>query len=281
MGLRKQLFRGSVLQVLYIYSGFKINCKMIKYCNPCILLFICCAFSFIAKAQIVNIERARMQSDTTGWMGNAGASLALTKNVQQVFTTDVDAHLQYKSKKSLYLLLGSYGFLKGAGTKLIDNTFFHLRYNYKINRTLRWEAFTQLQQNIITAIKSRFLIGMGPRFKLLSTKIIKLYAASLLMYEQEKENTAPNIVHNDIRSSSYVSFTITPNKQLEIISTSFFQPLLNNWNDYRILNQASVRVKAGKKLGIRINWNYLNDSYPVNGIPSVNYTLSTGIDYDF
>ena len=222
-----------------------------------------------------------MQSDTTGWMGNARASLALTGNVQQVFNTDLDVYLQYKSKKRLYLLLGNYGFLKGAGTKLIDNTFFHLRYNYKINRILRWEVFTQLQQNIITAIKSRYLIGTGPRFKVLATKVFKLYAASLLMYEQEKENTAANIVHNDIRSSSYISFTITPNKQLEIISTSFFQPLLNNWNDYPILNQVSVRVKAGKRSGLKINWNYLNDSYPVQGIPSINYTLSTGIDYDF
>ena len=67
---------------------------------------------------------------------------------------------------------------------------------------------------------------------------------------------------------------------MEIVSTTFFQPLLNNWNDYRFLNQASVRLKAGKKLGININWNYLNDSYPVPGIPSVSYTLSTGIDYD-
>jgi hypothetical protein len=229
----------------------------------------------------VNIERARMQSDTTGWLGNAGASVALTKNVQQVFATDFDAHIQYKSVKSLYLLLGNYGFLKGAGSKLIDNTFFHFRYNYKINKLLRWEAFTQVQQNVITNIRSRFLLGTGPRFKLLSTKLIKLYAASLIMYEREKENTGANFIHNDIRSSSYVSFTVTPNKQMEIISTSFFQPLFNNWSDFRILNQVSLRVKAGKRLGLKVNWNYLNDSNPVPGIPSVNYSLSTGLDYEF
>ena len=173
-----------------------------------------------------------------------------------------------------------YGFLKGAGTRLIDNTFLHFRYNYKLNRIVRWEAFTQVQQNVVTGISSRFLIGTGPRFKILSTKLIRLYAASLLMYEREEE-TNNNIIHNYIRSSSYVSFTITPNKQLEIISTSFFQPLPDNWNDYRLLNQVSIRVKAGKKLGVKLNWNYLNDSRPVAGIPSVNYNLSTGIDYEF
>ncbi len=253
---------------------------MITHWKMVFLLFFCCCICITARAQIVNIESARMQSDTIGWKGNAGASVSLSKNVQQVFSTELDAHIQYKSTKSLYLLLGSYGFLKGAGTKLIDNTFLHLRYNYKLSRIIRWEAFTQVQQNVISYIKSRFLIGTGPRFKLLSTKIIRLYAASLLMYEREEETNSNNIHHN-ARSSSYVSFTITPNKQLEIISTSFFQPLLTNWNDYRILNQVSVSVKAGKKLAMRVNWNYLNDSNPVPGIPSVNYALGAGANYEF
>jgi len=248
--------------------------------KPVTLLALCFLLHLAARSQIVNIESARMQSDTTGWMGNAGASFDLTKNTEQVFSANADAHVQYKSKKSLYLLLGSYGFLKAAGTSLIDNTFLHLRYNYKINTLVRWEAFTQVQKNVITGISSRFLIGTGPRFKLLSTKLIKLYAASLLMYEREDE-TVSNTIQNNIRNSSYVSFTITPNKQVEIISTSFFQPLINNWNDYRILNQVSIRVKAAKKLALALKWNYLNDSKPVAGVPSVNYSLSTGINYEF
>lgn len=266
---------------MYIYVHLNCNClKMTRTNKAAILLFSFCLMVLTANAQIVNIERARMQSDTTGWMGNAGAAISLTKNVRQVFSTDLDAHVQYKSKKSLYLLLGSYGFLKGAGSKLIDNTFLHFRYNYKLNKLIRWEAFTQVQQNVITGIRSRFLLGTGPRFKILSVKLIKLYAATLLMYEREEELPA-KLIHNNLRSSSYVSFTISPNKQVEIISTSFFQPLLNDWSDFRLLNQVSVRVKAGKKLGIRMNWNYLNDNKPVPGIPSVNYSLSSGFDYEF
>lgn len=254
---------------------------MLRVKKKCYILVLMYFTLSSVKAQIVNIERARMQSDTTGWMGSAGASISLNQNVTQIFSTDLDAHIQYKSKKSLFLFLGSYGFLKGDGKKLIDNTFFHFRYNYKITPILRWEVFTQLQQNVIANIRSRYLIGTGPRFKILSTGLIRLYAATLIMYEREKEKTVNGTLHSDFRSSSYISFTITPDKMLEIISTTFFQPLLNNWNDYRILNQASLRVKAGKKFSIRINWNYLNDSYPVAGIPSVNYTLSTGFNYDF
>jgi hypothetical protein len=246
-----------------------------------VILLFCILTRIPAISQIVNIETARMQSDTTGWMGSAGASLSLVKNTEQIFTTNVNAHLQYKSKRSLYLLLGSYGFLKSADTRLIDNTFLHLRYNYKLNKTINWEVFTQLQNNVVTKIQSRFLLGTGPRFKILSSKIVRLYAASLLMYEREEEQTADNTLHNNARSSSYVSFSFTPNNMLEIVSTTFFQPLLNNWNDYRILNQLGIKAKATKKFSISIDWNYLNDSHPVEGIPPVNYSISTGLEYDF
>lgn len=246
-----------------------------------VAVFVLLSTALPSRAQLVNIEKARMQSDTTGWMGNAGAAVSLIRNVTEVVTADVNAHLQYKSKRSLYLILGNYGFLKGAGNTLIDNSFLHLRYNYKINKTVRWEAFTQLQRNTITFISSRFLVGTGPRFKVVSNKIIRLYAASLMMYEYEKEIQQPRVTHHDIRNSSYVSFSITPNPYLELVSTTFFQPRIDNWNDYRILNQASLKVKAAKHFSVSVNWNYLNDNMPVAGIPSVNYTFSTGLDYEF
>lgn len=253
---------------------------MRRFTRIYLLLFAAGLFVHPAYAQIVNIERARMQSDTTGWMGNVGASVAFSKNSQEVFSADADAHVQYKTNKSLYLLLASYGLLKANGQKFTDNTFFHLRYNYKFTPVLRWEVFTQLQKNVLNGIKYRFLFGTGPRFKILSTKTVRLYAASLVMYEEEKEETQPVILHTDIRNSSYLSFTISPGKQVELISTTFFQPLLSDFNDFRILNQTSLRVKAGKKLALRVNWNYLNDQRPVPGIPAVNYGLSTGFDYD-
>ncbi|MES2776232.1 MAG: DUF481 domain-containing protein [Bacteroidota bacterium] len=245
-----------------------------------VILFMVIITSY-SSSQIVNIENARMHSDTTGLMGNAGASLALTKNTQQIFLFNVNAHVQYKTHKDLYLLLGSYGFLKGSDTKLIDNSFLHFRYNRKINKLLRWEAFTQWQKNTITKIQYRFLLGTGPRFKLADTKKIKVYVATLLMYENEKETSQQVIIHKDWRSSSYVSFSLLPNEHTELISTSFYQPLLKDVSDYRLLNQTRLKVKAGKRLSISLNYNYLFDNFPAAGTPKTNYSFSTGIEYDF
>jgi hypothetical protein len=232
-------------------------------------------------AQIVNIESARMQSDTTGWMGGAGAGITLAKNVEKIFIVNTDVHLQYKTKKDLWLILGSSNLLKVGDEKFFSNMFLHLRYNRKLNDWLRCEVFGQAQNNQVTQIDSRFLAGMGPRFKILSNKIIRFYAASLVMYECEKERTIPVVSHNDIRSSNYASFTITPAGNIEIISTTFFQPLFNKPSDYRILNQSAVKVKASKHFALSLRFSYLHDRFPAGTAPHTTYNFTTGLEYEF
>ena len=234
-----------------------------------------------ASAQIVNVESRRIQTDTTGWAGSFGGNINLSKNVDQVFSASAFAHLQYKNSKNLYLFLGDYSFLKGAQKKYTDNTFFHLRYNHKFSNLIRWEVFTQLQTNKITKIDNRFLAGTGPRFKLSGSGMLQVYLGVLFMYEYERELVDPPVSHHNVRNSSYLAFTLKPTSNLEIISTTFYQPRLDHLGDFRILNQESANLAITQKLSATINWNYLYDHFPVAGIPKSNYTFSTGFRYAF
>ncbi|MBC7875244.1 MAG: DUF481 domain-containing protein, partial [Ferruginibacter sp.] len=158
--------------------------------------------------------------------------------------------------------------------------FSHLRYNRKINEWLRWELFGQFQNNSITQIDSRILFGTGPRFKLVKTDFFRLYAATVFMYEREKEKTTPVVKHADLRSSSYFSFTWIPRENLELISTTFFQPLFNKFSDYRILNQITFKVKATKHFSLSVKWHYLHDRFPAGMAPRTTYNFATGFDYE-
>lgn len=234
-----------------------------------------------SNAQIINIESARMQSDTIGWMGSAGAGYSVNKAVHSISKVEAATHLQYKTEKDLWLFLGSYGFQRGDTENFENNSFIHIRYNRKLNSVIRWEIFAQLQNNLVTEIDSRFLLGTGPRFKILSTKVIRLYAASLAMYEREREHVKPVIMHYDARSSSYISFTITPEKGVEIISTTYYQPLFKQISDYRVSSQASVKVKPGKHFALSMIWNYLHDSRPAGTSPKTTYSFDSGVSYEF
>jgi hypothetical protein len=229
--------------------------------------------------QIVNMESQRYHTDTTGWAGSVGGNFALTNYGQKVFDVDANAHVQYKSKKSLYLFLGGYGFLKGDKQSYVDYGFLHLRYNYKLTKVLRLEAFTQLQQNVITKIQFRYLIGAGPRFKLVESQKVKLYIGSLPMYEIEKEKEVTKQIHN-WRCSNYISFTFIPNKQTELTSTTYYQPVMFDAGDYRLMNQSSCKIKAGKKIAVVIRYNYQFDASPAVGVNNETYAFGTGIQVD-
>ncbi len=230
-----------------------------------------------SNAQIVNMESQRYQTDTTGWSGTLSGNLSLTNSGQNVFAANVNTHAQYQAKKNLYLLLGSYGFLKSESQSFIDNAFVHFRFNHKLGNVVRLEAFTQLQENKITKIESRFLTGAGFRFKIVSTKKVRLYAASLAMYETEKEQGKMQKI-NDWRSSNYCSFTFFPNEQTVFITTTYYQPVFVRFKDYRLLNESSFKIKANKKIAVTINWSYQFDSTPADQVQQSTYNLSTGVE---
>ena len=213
--------------------------------------------------------------------GSAGANFSLVKNREQVYSINANAHLQYKTEKDLWLLLGDYGLLKSKEQEFVSNSFGHLRYNRKLNESIRWEAFLQLQNNNVTNIKLRFLAGTGPRFKLTGSKKFRLYVASLVMYEYEKEKTSPPVYHNDIRNSSYITFTFSPAETIQLTSTTFFQPLIRDFSDNRLYNQVVLKVKATKYFAMNINWDYLYDSSPAGNAPKETYSLSSGISFEF
>ena len=240
-----------------------------------LLFFInCCA------QLIVNIENSRIHSDTTGWKGNIGTSFSFTKNVQQILNINAAVHLQYKTKKDLYLLLANYNLLKGNNKEFSNNMFYHLRYNHKFGKVLRWEAFTQWQQNNITNIDLRTLYGTGSRFKITESKSFRLYAAGLVMYEHERDKN-PFVTYNGFRGDAYVTFTFTPNKVFDVTATTFYQPLFSAPKDFRILNQITFSIKATKHISVATNWDYSYDAFPAIGTPRVNYIISNGINYTF
>ncbi len=232
-------------------------------------------------AQIVNVESRRVQTDTTGWFGSFGTGFLFEKNVLEVININADAYLEYQTPKSVFIGMGSYNFLRGNGKSLYDNTFYHVRYNYKINKWLHWEAFTQLQHNDITGIKLRRLAGTGPRFRIAASKKISLHVATAAMYEYEREKTDPVIYHNDIRSTSYLSLNFKPSENVSLSGTVFYQPLFRNAHDYRVLNEIKAKFKIVKHLSFKVTWYYLHDSKPAANTPKYNYSISNGVEYSF
>ena len=252
---------------------------MRKFNIPTFAFLVILNLPTIGHCQLVNAEKFRIRTDSNGWFGEIGINGSYIQSTSKVIQAEGNLLTEYKHNKHLFIAAAYYGFLKGDEVQLVDEAMLHLRYNIKCNKYLRWEAFVQFQQNEILNLKSRFLLGTGPRFKLVDNKKIRMYVASLMMYEHEEEVSQNQITHENFRSSSYLSFSLFPYERTEFITTTYFQPLVNEFYDYRILNQSTLKYGINKHFYISINYNHFYDRRPPNETLKQTSKVPTGISY--
>lgn len=238
--------------------------------------------SVLAHGQIVNVESLRKVTDTSKWSGNVSLDMSLIKNRNDIFKITNRAHLQYRNKKNLYLIVTNLNFQQLDSSKFVNSGTIHLRYNYKFRPKAAWEVFFQSQYDAVSNIELRNLMGTGPRFKLGTSEKYKFYMGTLVMYEYEKSTeTFGTNINRDVRGSAYLSFSLYPSSQFSVVSTTYYQPKLSAFGDYRISNDTSLAFEIYKGLGFKSTFNLLFDAFPPTGVPKTQYTWTNGIVYTF
>jgi hypothetical protein len=241
------------------------------------LIFFLPAFTY---SQVLNIEEERIKTDSTGWAGSADVSFKMMKSDEKLVDLEIKLHLQYKTQRSLYLFLTDYSHLNAGGDVYSESGYQHIRYNYKITDGYTWEAFTQAQFNEVLGLKFRGLLGTGPRFKVVKAKNFRLYAAWLYMFEYE-ELDSNSVINRDHRISSYISFSWKINDILSLANTTYFQPLINNFSDFRISSQTDLKFKISKKFAYTLGYNHYFDTDPPLGVVNTIYSLENKLSFAF
>lgn len=239
--------------------------------------FLLCSVSLMA--QVINIETKRFLNDTNGFVGRSDLNFNINQNVQQVMSFGINVHAQYQYNKHRILGISDLAIIKGANQDFLNNGYQHLRYSYKIAKLITWENFLQAQYNLVLKLDKRYLAGSGPRFRVIKKKHFRLYAASLYMYEFQSQDQERIIQYNH-RSSSYISFNIDYDK-FDFTTTGFYQPLLSDFNNYRIAIDSNLGITINTHFSFRVGFNMLYDTHQPPGIPDLVYGLRNGISLRF
>lgn len=264
------------------------NCKkqkmLTQYHNLFIksILFFLLLSCYSLNAQIVNVENLRHEIDSTGWSGHARIDTQIEKNnANRIFDFSNQLRIQYKRKKSLWFLIHDMSFKEINSTEIKNNSTQHLRYSHTLSPKISYEAFLQSQSDRVSEIKLRALVGTGLRFSLYNSKEYKFFLGATMMYEHENSVDDIDNVQNNIRSSTYFTFKIKPNKNVSIVSTSYFQPLVDQFSDYRILNETALLFTVFKNLKFITTIYYIYDSFPVTNVAKEQFKLTNGLIYSF
>ena len=234
------------------------------------------------QGQIVNIEKQRIATDSTGWFGSAYMSFAGTKTTVSAGSLYAGGVVEYKSpsNKDLWLLITDFSLVKGEGEDFSNTGFGHLRYNRKLGEIVRWEIFAQMQYNELTKVDQRILGGTGLRFKLLPYELTKLYMGVAYMYEYEVL-LDPILYENNHRLSSYLSFTLLPAETVTLTSTVYMQPLIEDFSDYKLTNETSFDVEITNKFSLAFTFRYGYDSQPPFDVPKSIFAFANTLEIEF
>ncbi len=241
-----------------------------------ICTFILCIY-VSTKAQIVNIEDRRTAfSDSIGWFENINLSADLIKNTQKIFRAKGAVQLEFQHTKRRFISISEFQFLRVGAQAVLNDGLQHLRYNYFVNKFYTHEVFTQLQYNENTQIKIRALVGTGARFCLLEKEKNRIFWGLAYMYEYNEENSARNIFR-DHRMSTYLSLAVRPFHNVRLSSTSYYQPQLNLWKNYRLSSESTIVIDLSKIISFTGAFTISYDQRKREGVPRLLYQWTNGI----
>lgn len=232
-------------------------------------------------AQVINIEEFRKVTDTSGFAGKLQLRGNYIRGQHELASLITGIDVQYKSRngKHLYLVLTDYSVTTSDTLKFQDAAFLHFRYNRKLNKTIRFEAFTQLQDDKVLQLHMRYLLGAGIRLKLLELKPLKFYTAALPMLEVERVKYGEPVTY--IRLSTYLSTTVKLSDWASLAATCYYQPLLSRPADYRFLAVGRLTSAISKKTSLLCTGSFLWDEVPPLKAPGKFINFSTGLSYTF
>jgi len=232
------------------------------------------------QAQLINIESKRMHTDTVRAVFRGDLSTAFTdNNGKDIFTFrgSLTTQLKSKNRKNIYFFTGDYNRIRSGGADILNNWFFHLRYNQQWNETLRFESYLQWQRNSVLDVNRRYLVGAGLRLKLIDRPHMNLYLGQAYMYEIEQNDELGQEFYFH-RHSAYLSASFSfPESSISISNTLYFQPLYQNFSDYRILEQFKLEVPIVKKLLVFALIDYFYDRITPKGRKQFSSVNSFGL----
>lgn len=249
----------------------------LRVCMFCILLF----YKKTSICQIVNIEKERIRNhDSAIVVGKLSATLNISDNKKVLISSDINPHLQIKKNKHLFLTIAQWEFSTLDKSTINNGGYVHLRYNYAIASKIKLDVFTQFQYNKVWNMPLRYLLGAGPRIKLLDIQNNKLFFGPLYMFELQEEGSTHQTQYNH-RLSSYVSWNINKSPFLFFAGTFYYQPLIANFNNYRMSTLVELNFTITKHFTFDNRFLWIFDNTKTIDIPTYSYRYTAGFGYKF
>ncbi len=230
--------------------------------------------------QIVHIESRRGTAIEDGFSGTVDLQANYIQNKNNIFQTFNSLHTRYKKGDHTYLFLASYNFGIVSRSRIINDSYQHIRYTRSLHRLFAFETFLQSQHNEGIQLQWRGLAGAGPRFTLMQSDQGRLFLGTLYMYEYEEERGS-GIIYREHRLSSYLSFGMPFSEIVSFDVIMYYQPDIRRFSNYKFSSQATLEVRLSERFALIKAFSMTHNTRPPEGIQRTNLNVRNGVRFTF
>ncbi|MCW9014955.1 MAG: DUF481 domain-containing protein [Gammaproteobacteria bacterium] len=219
--------------------------------------------------------RTNVNLDLSGKNGN-------TKNAKYSLGTKVQS---YKTDYT-QLAIFNYEYGESSNVKDTDNGFLHLRQVWYSTDTLFWEGYAQIENDEFKRLTIRALAGGGARFKLIhKPQKHSAYIGAGLFYSKEELDDAAGTTDAGTeyytRLNIYQIYKYAINRNSRLLNTVYYQPDIEEFSDYRLLEKFKFQVDINSHLSINISLDIARDNQPPENVEKTDTSYTTGFEYKF
>jgi putative salt-induced outer membrane protein YdiY len=190
--------------------------------------------------------------------------------------------LKYNSKNDFVLWSNfSATYSSVADEKNTDKSYGHFRYIKKLSDIFNYEMFTQISRDEFQNMTSRVLFGGGIRIDMISSDIGKLFFGAGVFEENINYISDENEDEKNTRYNVYVSYVKKFENENKISLISYFQPKIDDTNDYMTINAFEFQAKLYKNLHLKLHMYYNKDTNTISQNNDTQYGQKTMFVYKF
>lgn len=239
--------------------------------------------SSLANAAIVNVLQPAVGPPDPGNAASISASARVLRGNETRLSVSGAAGFRHVSEAHLLQVRLSGERAVAFDELLADKGFAHVRHVWTFHDPVASFAFLQSDRNAFRDLQLRSLAGGGAQVRLWRNDWTEgtLGAGAMAEYQL----LSPDAVDSDAgwhpRGNSFLTMAVSRDGQVELASTSFFQPRLDDWSNWRFLEELALTVDLTARLDLSVVAKLEVDSQPVLGNERYDLSVTNGLVFSF
>ena len=239
----------------------------------------------ISTMAIVNMDGLHFDNKEDKFSADIDLTISGSSGNSTTSKAALNTQLNWIDESSINLVILGYQYGESNNVRSVNKSFIHYRYIYKLNNSVGWELFGQLETNEFTRLSYRGLLGSGIRYSVANSEKHRAFLGAGGFYSKEEIEFTPGLTDDGVEEITRANFYfLSKYKITPVISFSnviYYQPRFNRLSDYRALLETKLDIKIHKDLSFRLSLDVEHDSEPSQTIKSTDISYMTGLVFKF